>query len=52
VHRPSKCSRLSCPTACGIFVPPPEIELLSPALENGFLSTGQPRKALKVTFAG
>ena len=42
--------RLSCPGACGILVPPPEIEPMSPALEGGFLTTGPPGKALNATF--
>ena len=29
-----------CPVACGILVPQPGIEPLSPALEDGFLTTG------------
>ena len=33
---------LSCPTACGIFVPQPEIEPTSPALRGGFLTTDPP----------
>ena len=37
--------RLSCPTACGILVPPPGIEPASPALEGGFLTTGPPGKS-------
>ena len=31
---------LSCPAACGILVPQPEIEPASPASEGGFLNTG------------
>ena len=31
---------LSCPMACGILVPQPEIEPISPALEGEFLTTG------------
>ena len=31
---------LSCPVACGILVPLPEIEPASPALEGRFLTTG------------
>ena len=38
MHRPS------CPAACGISVPQPEIELTSPALEGEFLTTGPPGK--------
>ena len=33
---------LSCPIACGTVDPRPEIESASPALENGFLTTGPP----------
>ena len=36
---------LSCPTACGILVPPPGIEPMSPALEGRFLPTGPPGKS-------
>ena len=31
---------LSCPAACGILVPQPEMEPMSPALEGRFLTTG------------
>ena len=37
--------RLSCPTACGILVPRPGIEPVSPALEDRFLTTGPPGKS-------
>ena len=40
--------RLSCPEACGIFVPRPWIELTSPALEGGFITTGSPGKSLSL----
>ena len=36
---------LSCPMACGILVPRPGIEPMSPALEGGFLTTGPPGKS-------
>ena len=36
---------LSCPAARGIFFPRPGIELASPALEGGFLTTGPPGKS-------
>ena len=36
---------LSCPEACGILVPRPGIEPVSPALEGGFLTTGPPGKS-------
>ena len=36
---------LSCPTACGILVPQPEIEPVSPALEGRFFTTGPPGKS-------
>ena len=36
---------LSCPTACGIFVPQLGIEPASPALEDGFFTTGPPGKS-------
>ena len=37
---------LSYPAACGIPVPRPEIEPVSPALEGGFITTGPPGKSL------
>ena len=59
VHRLSSCGtralecagsvgaarRLSYPAACGIVVPPPGIEPMSPALEGRFLTTGPPGKS-------
>ena len=36
---------LSCPSACGILVPQPGIEPMSPELQDEFLSTGPPRKS-------
>ena len=36
----------SCPAACGISVPQPAIELMSPALEGRFLTPGPPGKSL------
>ena len=38
--------RLSCLKACGILVPGPEIEPVSSALEDGFLTTVPPVKSL------
>ena len=38
--------RLSCPVACGILVPGPGIEPVTPALAVGFLTTGPARKSL------
>jgi len=38
---------LSCSEACGILVPPPGIEPLSPALEGGCLTIGPPGKSLE-----
>ena len=35
---------LSCPTACGILVLPPEIEPAYPAMEGDFLTTEPPEK--------
>ena len=35
---------LSCPEACGVLVPWPGMEPMSPALEGGFLTTGPPVK--------
>ena len=37
---------LSCPKACGILIPGPGIEPVSPALVGGFLTTGPPGKSL------
>ena len=36
---------LSCPAACGILVPPPEIEPMSPALEGRFSTIEPPGKS-------
>ena len=46
----SRAHGLSCPTACGILVPPPGIKPMSPALEGGFLTTGLPGKFLLTVF--
>ena len=32
--------QLNCPVACGILLPEPGIEPMSPALEGGVLTTG------------
>ena len=54
--RPSHCSSwtsllvvlgLSCSTECGILVPRPGIELASPVLEGGLLTTRPPGKSWK-----
>ena len=37
--------RLSCLVACEILVPPPGMELTTPALGGGFLTTGLPEKS-------
>ena len=42
--------RLSCPAVCGILVPGPGIEPVSPALVGGFLTTGSPGKSLLFLF--
>ena len=34
------------PAACGILIPQPGIEPVSPALEGGFFTTGPPGKSL------
>ena len=39
-----------CPMACGILVPPPGIEPMSPALQGGFLTTGPLGKSLFFVF--
>ena len=41
---------LSCPTACGILVPLPEMESTSPALQGRFSTTGPPGKSLVLFF--
>ena len=41
---------LSCPAACGILVPRPGMEPVSPALEGGFFTTGPPGKSCKFYF--
>ena len=38
--------RFSCPRSCGILVPGPGVESVSPALEGRFLSTELPGKSL------
>ena len=38
--------KLSCPAARGILVPPPETEPVPPALDGGFLISGQPGSPL------
>ena len=37
--------RLSCPAECGILVPQPGIEPMSPALQGTYLTTGPPGKS-------
>ena len=39
---------LSCPRACGVLLPWPEIKLMSLALESGLLTTGPLGKSLSV----
>ena len=41
----SGAHRLTCPAACGIHLPRPEIEPVSPALAGGVLTTGPPEKS-------
>ena len=41
---------LTCCMAYGILVPLPGIELASPALEGGFLTTGQSAKSSLILF--
>ena len=38
--------KFSCCTACGILVPWPGIEPMSPALQGGFLTTGPPGRQM------
>ena len=40
---------LSCPVVCGILVPRPGIEPMSPALEGRFFTTGPPGKSLNAS---
>ena len=42
--------RISCSTACGILVPWPGMEPVSPALVGGFLTTGPPGKSCKISY--
>ena len=42
--------RLSCPIACGIWVPPTGIEPISPALQGRFLTTAPPGNSLTSLF--
>ena len=46
---PVSAHGLSC-FACGILVPQPVIERVSPALPGGFLTTGPPGKPLRLDF--
>ena len=48
-HGLSSCNLLGlcCSEACEILVSQPEIKLISPALEGGFLTTGPPGKSFK-----
>ena len=41
----SRAHGLSCPIACGILVPQPEIEPMSPTLQSGFLTIGPLRQS-------
>ena len=41
---------LSCPAACGILLPAPGIEPMSPALSGGFLTTQPPGKSHPLIF--
>ena len=41
---------LSCPMACEILVPRPEMESTSPALQGRFSTTGPPGKSLVLFF--
>ena len=41
---------LSCSVACGILVPGPGVEPASPALQDGFVTTGPSGKSQLVTF--
>ena len=46
------CGTRCCPVACGILVPQPRIEPVSPALEGRFLTTGLPGKSLLLMAYG
>ena len=39
--------RVSCPMACGVLAPRPGMDLVSSALEGGFLAPGPPEKSQK-----
>ena len=41
---------LTCPTACGILLPWPGIQSETPALEDGFLTTGPPGESIEIVF--
>ena len=41
---------LSCPMACGLLVPRPEMEYMSPALQGRFSTIGPPGKSLVLFF--
>ena len=41
---------LGCSAVCGILVTQPGIEPVSPALQNGFLTTGAPGKSQNIAF--
>lgn len=44
-HTGSRACGLSCTEACGIIVPPKGMKPMSPALEDGSLTTEPPRKS-------
>ena len=39
---------LSCSTTCGVLVPRPGVESVSPTLQGRFLTTGPPGKTIKI----
>ena len=41
----------SCPAACGILVPQPGMQPASPALQDGFFTTGPPGKSHILTYS-
>ena len=46
ICRLTGCRRFSCSSACEMSVPQPGTEPMSPALRDGFFTTGQPGKSL------
>ena len=47
----STAHSFTCPEACGILVPQPGIEVMSPALKGSFLTTEPPGKSLMLAYS-